>query len=183
MPSVDWIKIKNEYINTRISYRKLADKHKISRSTLEKRALKEKWYECRKKQHDKIEAKMGQESVDKIVAEEINRLDNLFTVADQLLEKVKEATEQLNSHIVTKKEKTREIEYDDLGDSYKPIKETVCENTAVEFVAGDIDKKGLKYITGALKDIKDIFQTDKSDNGDPEDKTADKLSEIFWGVD
>ena len=39
----DWIAIKNDYINTDISYRKLAGKYNVSFATLRARAKKEDW--------------------------------------------------------------------------------------------------------------------------------------------
>ena len=178
MASVDWIKIKNEYINTQTSYRKLADKYKISRSTLEKKAIKEKWADCRKKQCGKIEAKVGQKTAEKIAAKESDRLSRLASAADRLLEKIEEATEQLNSHLVTNRVKTKVIEYNNEDRPDKPTKEIVEENEKVEFVFGDVDKKGLKYISGALKDVKDIMQSDKDGKAD-EEKQKESHDELI----
>ena len=44
----NWGKIRNEYVNGYISYKKLADKHGIPYQTLRDRATKEKWFEKRK---------------------------------------------------------------------------------------------------------------------------------------
>lgn len=40
---VDWAKIRNEYISTGISTRKLAEKYGVSANTLQARAKREKW--------------------------------------------------------------------------------------------------------------------------------------------
>ena len=168
MASVDWIKIKNEYINTQTSYRKLADKYNIPLITLSTKAKKEKWVDLRKKQYDKTSTKVLQKTAEKIVNKEADRLSRLASAADRLLEKIEEATEQLNSHLVTNKTKTKVIEYNNNDRPDKPTKEIVEENEKVEFVFGDVDKKGLKYISGALKDVKDILQPDKDGKADEE---------------
>jgi hypothetical protein len=45
----DWKKIKAEYIKGGISYRKLADKHKVPFGTLTRIAGNEKWGELKRK--------------------------------------------------------------------------------------------------------------------------------------
>lgn len=45
--AVDWLKIKTEYINGDISYRKLAEKHGVSFNTLKDHAMAEEWSRLR----------------------------------------------------------------------------------------------------------------------------------------
>ena len=47
MSNVDWQKIKAEYLQGGTSYRKLAEKHGVSFSTLKQRAIKEEWASLR----------------------------------------------------------------------------------------------------------------------------------------
>ena len=71
---VDWAKIRNEYISTGISTRKLAEKYGISASSVMKRAAAEKWSQQRKKQGSKIEAKLKQKTASSVAASEADRL-------------------------------------------------------------------------------------------------------------
>ena len=48
---VDWLKIKTEYINGDISYRKLAEKHGVSFNTLKDHAVAEEWSRLRTESH------------------------------------------------------------------------------------------------------------------------------------
>ncbi len=64
--AVDWLRIKNDYINGLGSYRKLAEQYGVSRSALEKRAKVEEWTKKRDAQCGKVEAKVGQKTVEKI---------------------------------------------------------------------------------------------------------------------
>lgn len=162
MASVNWLAIKNEYINTGISYRKLAEKHKVSFSTLQTRARKEQWKSERDKQCDKIETKIRQKTADAVIRKEVNRIEKINSLADALLSKLEEATEQLNNHLVANKTKTRVIEYKDPAAPGKPTKETIHENEEKIFVVGDVDRAGLKQLTAALKDLKDVQSVNDS---------------------
>lgn len=55
--SVDWKKIKKEYIAGGISQRKLAEKHGVSRRALERKASEEGWVELRRQTDAKTTAK------------------------------------------------------------------------------------------------------------------------------
>ena len=154
----NWIKIRNEYINGNISYRKLAEKHGVSFSTLQGKAREEGWFEKRKAQHDKISEKVGQKTAEKLAEQEAKRLLRISAAADKLLAKIEEATEQLDQFIVTNKVKQKEVEYVSVEAGFgKPMKETVKEVEKKQVVKADhLDRMGLKQLTSALKDLKDI---------------------------
>lgn len=82
--AVDWLKIKNEYINTRISTRKLAEKYGVSASAVMKKSAAEKWAQQRQKQMCKIEAKVKQRTASsvasKIASTEADRIAALTRV-------------------------------------------------------------------------------------------------------
>lgn len=162
----NWIKIRNEYINGNISYRKLAEKHDVSFQTLRDRAVKEKWFEKRKEQRNKIQLKTEQKTAEKLAEQEADRLLRISKAADRLLEKIEEATEQLDQFIVTNKVKQKEVVYVEGKAGYgKPKKEIVKEienKTVVN--AGYLDRQGLKQLASALKDLKDIQLTTKEES-------------------
>lgn len=60
----NWKKIKAEYIRGGISQRKLAKKHGVSFSTLQRKARIEGWAKTRRDVEDKAEAKLIQKTVD-----------------------------------------------------------------------------------------------------------------------
>ena len=158
MVNLNWNLIRNEYISGTISYRKLAEKHGISFNTLKDRAVAENWYEKKKEQHNKIEKKTQQKTAEKLAEAEANRLLRISTAADNLLKKIEEATEQLDQFIVTQKVRQREVQYvsDEAGFG-KPQKETVKEAESKKVVKAEhIDRMGLKQLTSALKDLRDI---------------------------
>ena len=155
---LNWAKIKSEYINGHISYRKLAEKHGIPFNTLKDRAVAEKWFEKRKEQHQKIETKTQQKTAEKLAEREANRLLRISDAADRLLAKIEEATEQLDQFIVTNRVKQKEVKYvtDEAGYG-KVEKEVVKEGESKKVVKADhLDRMGLKQLTSALKDLRDI---------------------------
>lgn len=99
MVKLNWTKIRNEYINGHISYRKLAEKHDVSFNTLKEVAIREGWFEKRKEQHNKIATKTEQKTVEKIAERESDLAANINSAANELLEKLKIAIEQTDLYI------------------------------------------------------------------------------------
>ena len=166
----DWIKIRNEYINGNISYRKLAEKHNVSFSTLQGKAREEHWFEKRKKQHDKINEKIVQKTAEKLAEREAERLLRISDAADRLLQKIEEATEQLDQFIVTNRVKQKEVKYVQKKAGFgKPEKEIVKEIEDKRIIKADhLDRLGLKQLTSALKDLRDIQFKQQSDEVEQE---------------
>ncbi len=150
---IDWIAVKNEYINTNISQRKLAETYNVSYNTLKDKAHKEKWAEDKKKQHIKITSKTHQKTAEKIVNAEVDRVANLLNLTDKAQEQISVAFGQLNKHM----------------DMFGNIHD-----------ADIVDVSRLKKLVSALKDIKDILHEDrKSENAD----VLAKLDEVIGEVD
>lgn len=161
----NWNKIRNEYISGNISYRKLAEKHDISFNTLKDRAIAEKWFEKKKAQHNKIEIKTQQITAEKLAKQEAERLLRISKAADTLLAKIEQATEQLDQFIVTNRVKQKEVKYISNEAGFgKPEKEVVKEIEDKRVIKADhLDRAGLKQLTSALKDLKEIQLTTKEE--------------------
>lgn len=84
---MDWKKLKAEYIAGGISYRKLAEKHKVPFHTLRKQAAKEHWRELR----DEAAAKAATKIVELEANKQVERYKRLLRVSDDLLDVVEEA--------------------------------------------------------------------------------------------
>ena len=98
----DWKKIKAEYIRG-VSYRRLADKYGVSFSSIQKRGAKEKWTDLRKISSRRSDEKI----VESVASQEARRVDCIQTVADMLLEKIKEGVE--DGSLVTDSQSIRQI--------------------------------------------------------------------------
>ena len=86
----DWQKIKTEYITTNTSYRKLAQKHDISYQAICRRSKDEHWGEQREQYMNKTVTK----TINRISEKQVDRATKLISVADLLLDKVKNLVEE-----------------------------------------------------------------------------------------
>ena len=68
--AVDWLKIRNDYINGGGSYRKLAEKYNVKFSALREVALKEEWVAAKAEQMNKIRNETAQKTAEKIAESE-----------------------------------------------------------------------------------------------------------------
>lgn len=159
MSKFNWSAIKIEYLTTEITQKDLAEKYGVSISTISKRAMDEKWTKQKKIQKNKIEKNVMKESVKIISSEKIDNIKRISSLAERLIEKLEIAIEQLNMHIITNKKKVKTIEKGNI------VKEIIEETESKEIIEAIIDKQGLKQISSALKDIKDIVD-DRIDSGD-----------------
>lgn len=82
--SVDWNKLKAEYIAGGTSYRKLAKKYNVSFNTLSGVAIRENWTELRKQAKNKSTTKMV-DTIAKDMSKNAVKIDN---VANKLLDKI-----------------------------------------------------------------------------------------------
>lgn len=99
----DWKKIKAEYIRGGISYRKIADKYGVSLSSVTRRSCKEKWADLRKQSEEKATSKI----VESVASQEAKRLDGIQTVADMLIDKIKDGVK--NGILVSDAQSIRQI--------------------------------------------------------------------------
>ena len=81
---MDWNKLKAEYIAGGTSYRKLAEKYKVSFNTLQCVARREKWSELKRKAQDKSNTKM----VNSVANDISKNALKINDVADKLLDKI-----------------------------------------------------------------------------------------------
>lgn len=151
--NIDWIKIKNEYINSNISQRKLAEKYKVSFNTLKDRANKECWSNEKKKQHNKITTETQQKTAEIIVEAEVDRVANIINLSDKISAKIDKAIEQVDKILV--------------------------DGEIVD--AGLIDTYKLRQLVQSLKDVKDIVSFN-NDTESSEDKQSALISAIKKAV-
>ncbi len=148
LANVDWIAIKNEYISTNVSYKELSDKYPVSKTAIANRAKKEKWVELREENLNATYTKVVQETQDKIVSAEVDRVTKLLELTDDVQEKIAIALGQLNMYI-------------DLSG-----KAQRCDM---------IDVSRLKKLVAALKDVKEIVRIDNQNDIDKLDAVLAKI--------
>lgn len=170
---LNWTKIRNEYINGNISYRKLAEKHGISFNTLKDRAVAENWFEKKKEQHKKIETKTQQKTAEKIAEKESDLAANIYSAANELLEKLNVAIQQTDLFIEkTKIRVPKKVRDKNTGEEYTAWHEE--ENIRLKKKSG-INIASVKQLTSALKDLQTIQLAGQGET--PQDDTT--VSIIF----
>ena len=152
MAEINWIDVRTEYITTLTSYRKLADKYGVSFRTLSERAKQEGWRDARASFRENLVTKAVQKAENRQAA----RMDRIDKAADRLLSKLERAIDELDMVIATKKTKTKDIEYNNGERPDKPTREVIVEEETVETVSVMVDRAGLRMITAALKDLKEV---------------------------
>jgi hypothetical protein len=155
----DWQAIKTEYITTDTSYRKLAQKHGVRYATLQARAKEEKWTDSR----DRHRTSTVSKSITKISNKQAAKLARIEGITDKLLNKLEKAVDELDLEIIKRKTKV------DDG-----LTETTTETMeAVE--GGIVDRAGLRQLTAALKDLKEIQMLKSELDRQEQEARIDKL--------
>lgn len=98
--AIDWLTLEKEYITSKISYRKLAEKHGIRYPTIQERATRDKWPEKRKKHQAKTVAK----TVSKISEQESTKAAKIHNVAGALMDKIANWVDNLDAESLNSKE-------------------------------------------------------------------------------
>lgn len=136
----DWQAIKTEYITTNTSYRKLAQKYGVSTTQICNVGRDEGWVELREQHLNKTVAK----TIEKIGNKQAAKLARIESITDRLLSKLEKAVDELDLDIIVVKEKM-------VTDSGERTEESRFARNG-----GIVDRAGLRQITAALKDLKEI---------------------------
>lgn len=155
--NIDWVKIRNEYINTPTSYDRLAKKYNVSRGTLSKRAKKENWVGKRAEYLEKAQERLAEQSI----KAQMNYQDKLMKVREKLLLKIEKAIDGLENQKVDIEKEL--ISTDNDGNK---TKSKLQEKTVIK---GELNSKIIKNLTSALRDLLDdkanINENDSLDTG------------------
>jgi len=159
----NWQSVRDDYIKSTLTLKEICNKYGLKQSTLTSRIKKEGWRELKEITNEELE----------------NRTRRILNLSDRILDKVEEAIEEVASHIIKTKEKTKSVDYDD--DRKKPLSETVSETEREEIIAGLIDTGSLKQLTATLKDVKDIhlgFTADSASNTDTNESGVIVIADV-----
>lgn len=89
--TIDYSKLKREYLRGNISYRELAKKYGVPFGTLRKVAAKEQWTQLRTQARTKADTKI----IDAISEKEAQKAVDIIDVADKLLGKISEIMDEI----------------------------------------------------------------------------------------
>ena len=141
---MDWNKLKAEYIAGGTSYRKLAEKYKVSFNTLKTIAIKEKWAELKQQANNDATTKMVN-TIAKDISKKSVKIDD---VADKLLDKISDILENFELD-------TQSIKH--LTSSLKDIKD----------IKGIKSKLDIKEQEARIDKLRKDVEADKQDENKP----------------
>lgn len=174
MAKYDWITLEKEYI--------LSDSKSVSAFLKDKgiknngttRKYTSGWKDKKRRKEDKKATKVIEKTIEKESEQEAKEIVQVKDVANDLLNKIVQANKELNMHLARNKKKAKVVEYD--YKTNKPSKETIDEQEEIKSYIDIIDRKGLKDLASALKDVNDVLVC-KNDNSDEE--TLNKLDDVL----
>lgn len=155
--SISWIEIEHEYV-TDISRKPctlddLAKKYGIPFGTIAQKSSEENWSEKKKKYIKTTQ----QKAIEKSSNKDADRIARLLSIADKAAEKAEQALGELEQYVVRDKKKVKTVEYKDNTAIGKPTNEIIDETERINIASGPVDRLGLSQVTGALKNLKDIY--------------------------
>lgn len=155
--AVSWIEIEHEYVTDisrkPCSLEDLAKKYSIPIQTIKDQSATGKWSDKR----TEYKLKTNQKLIEKSSDADADRIVRLLSIADKAAEKAEQALGELEQYVVRDKEKVKTVEYNDKTAIGKPTKEVINETEHINIESGPIDRLGLSQVTGALKNLKDIY--------------------------
>lgn len=176
MAKYDWKQLEKDYI--------LGDYKSVS-SFLKDKGIKQNgstkkstkgWKEKKVLKEDKKSTKVIEKVLEKESEKEANKIIQVKDVANDLLSKIVQANNELNKHLAKHKTKVKAVVYD--KKTSKPSKEVVTEQEEINDYISIIDRKGLKELTSALKDLNDIL-TNKNEEGNNGQSLAETIQKAY----
>ena len=141
----DWQDIKTEYITTKTSFRKLADKYGLHKDTIWKKAKDEGWDEQRRQHIDNTQTKILEADTDQKVS---------------IAEKLNEATDMLLGNVVAQMKAREPMEMD-----VQEMKDISVVLKNVKEILGIKSKKDLEEQDARIAKLR--REAEKSDNENP----------------
>lgn len=173
----DWEAVKADYVTGVGTVKELAVKYNISESSVQKKMAAGKWAEHRQQYCKRVAEELQKSVADFAKNETLVSIKRMNLLAEKLMDRLELSIEQLERRMVSDKHKAKKVTYVARGAAIgKTERETVDETETLRFVQADVDRQGLKQLTSALLDVKNILNTDNLmpekvdiDFGDAED--------------
>lgn len=164
MAKYDWKQLEKDYILSDCKSVKEFLRNNNIKSTGNTNKQTTGWADKKAIKEQQKSNKVIEKVIEKQSEKEANQIVNLKDIANTLAEKIILATNELDRHIARNKKKSKTIEYN--YDMYKPSKEVIHETEEVTDYISIIDRKGIKELTSALKDLNDIIAPKEEENND-----------------
>lgn len=176
MAKYDWKQLEKEYILS--DYKSVSSFLKdkgISINGSTKKSTKG-WKNKKVLKEEQKSTKVIEKVLEKESEKEANEIIQVKDVANDLLSKIVQANNELNKHLAKHKTKVKAVIYD--KKTSKPSKEVITEQEEIKDYMSIIDRKGLKELTSALKDLNDIL-TNKSKEENNGQSLAETIQQAY----
>lgn len=148
IPETVWEKIRIEYISTDASYRQLEKKYGVSYSKIQGRARRGDWLA----EKAKFKSDRANKSLDLICGEQAQGIARAILIGDKMLDKIEQALGEIDRIIVKRTKTVKTIEKIN-GDAAEVSR---SEESYEVQDGGIVDRDGLKQLTAAMKNLKEI---------------------------
>lgn len=138
----DWEMIKNDYVSSDLSLRKIAEKYKIPLATVSLKSKADNWFATKKQFKEDVSTKVRT----KLSTKKADSLARLLTASDALMQRIEQTiadTEQFNRHIVQEN---------------APAPEGIgTVSVTYEKVFDKVDTRAIKDIATSMKTIAELM--------------------------
>lgn len=176
MAKYDWKQLEKEYILSDYKSVSAFLKDKQINNNSYARNNTKGWKEKKRQNTDKKVTKTIEKVTEKESEKTAQQIVDIKSIANDLALKVIKANSELNMHLARNKKKTKTVEYD--YKTNKPSKETTQEDEEIKSYIDIIDRKGLKELTSALKDLNDILNN-KKENKNNTQSLAEAIQKAY----
>lgn len=172
MAKYDWKQLEKDYILS--NYKSIKDflENQNIKYNGNAREKTKGWTSKKVKKQEEKSNKVIEKVTEKKAEKEADKIIKVKDVANDLLKKIVQASNEINMHLARNKRKTKTVEYD--YKTNKPSKEMIDEQEEIKSYIDIIDRKGLKELTSALKDLNDILNNKQNEND-----TTQSLAEVI----
>lgn len=164
MAKYDWIALEKEYILSDYKSVSAFLKGKGIKQTGNTNKQTKGWNDKRAKKEQKKGNKTIEKVIEKESEKEAQQIVDIKSIANDLALNIIKANKEINKHIAKSKRKTKKVKYD--LRALKPSEEVTEETEEIQEYISIIDRQGLKMLTSALKDLKDIIPQKPDDEND-----------------
>lgn len=176
MAKYDWEQLEREFIVSEFkSVSKFLKEKGITQNGNTKKYTKG-WKDKKGQKEYQKSTKIIEKITEKQINEEVEKALKTKDLANELMYKIQESMLELNKYIVKSTHKKRTITYD--KDVKKPKEENIEEKESISEFISIIDRKGLKELTSALKDLNEILNN-QNNNNSSEKSLADIIQEAY----
>ena len=160
----DWKQLEKEYVLSEYKSIKEFLQSKDIRYNGNAREKTKGWTKKRVTKQEQKSNKIIEKVIEKESEKEAQQIVDLKSIANDLALKVIEAQKELNMHLAKNTTKTKKVKYD--YECKKPKEEIIEEKEKIVSYIDIIDRKGLKELTSALKDLNDIINNKQNENNE-----------------